>query len=445
MRLKTLTKEEVIAKCQELDVRFIRLQFTDILGVIKNVAIPASQLERALNNEIMFDGSSIEGFTRVEESDMILKPDLSTFAIFPWRPREGAVARIICDIYTPEMLPFEGDPRYILKKAVKEAEELGYAINIGPECEFFLFKSNEDGTPSLTTHDRGGYFDMAPNDMGENARREMVMTLEEMGFEIEASHHEVSPGQHEIDFKYSDPVSTADRVTTLKFVTRIIALRHNLHATFMPKPIFGINGSGMHIHLSLFKNNKNQFYDPNGLNQLSPTALYFTGGVLKHIKGITAITNPVINSYKRLMPGYEAPVYQTWSVSNRSALIRVPAGRGNGTRIEVRNPDCCCNPYLAFSLLIRAGLEGIRNQIEPGSPIQKNVYMMSGAERSLDNISSLPTDLYEALVEMEKDPFCLETLGNHIFYRFMEAKAIEWEVYRGQVHQWEIDQYLSMF
>lgn len=440
-----MTKQEVIAKCKELDVRFIRLQFTDILGVIKNVAIPASQLERALNNEIMFDGSSIEGFTRVEESDMILKPDLGTFAIFPWRPREGAVARIICDIYTPEGVPFEGDPRYILKKAVQEAAELGYSINIGPECEFFLFKSNEDGTPSLTTHDKGSYFDMAPNDLGENARREMVMTLEEMGFEIEASHHEVSPGQHEIDFKYSDPLSTADRVTTLKFVTRIIALRHNLHATFMPKPIFGINGSGMHIHLSLFKGGKNVFYDPAATNQLSSTALHFIGGVLKHIKGITAVTNPVVNSYKRLVPGYEAPVYQTWSVSNRSALIRVPAGRGDSTRIEVRNPDCCCNPYLAFTLLIKAGLEGIRNQIDPGSPIQKNVYMMSGAERSLENITSLPMSLYEALVEMEKDSFCQEALGNHIFQRFMEAKAIEWEVYRSQVHQWEIDQYLGVF
>ena len=440
-----MTKTEIISKCKELDVRFIRLQFTDILGVVKNVAIPVSQLERSLNNEIMFDGSSIEGFTRVEESDMILKPDLDTFAIFPWRPREGAVARVICDVYTPEGTPFEGDPRYILRKAIAEAATAGYSINIGPECEFFLFKSNEDGTPSTITHDKGGYFDLSPNDLGENARREIVLTLEEMGFEIEASHHEVSPGQHEIDFKYADPLSTADRVSTLKFVTRIVALRHNLYATFMPKPLFGINGSGMHMHLSLFKNGKNSFYDADAPHQLSQNGLYYVGGILKHIKGVTAVTNPLVNSYKRLIPGYEAPVYQSWSVSNRSALIRIPASRGESTRIEIRNPDPCCNPYLAFSLLIRAGLEGIQNKIHPGEPIRKNVYQMSPAERSLENISNLPSSLYEALLEMEKDPLCLETLGEHIYYRFLEAKSIEWEVYQSQVHKWEIEQYLGVF
>jgi glutamine synthetase len=440
-----MTKQEILAMCTELNVRFIRLQFTDILGVVKNVSIPISQLERSFNNEIMFDGSSIEGFTRVEESDMILKPDLDTFAIFPWRPREGSVARVICDIYTPELTPFEGDPRYLLKKTMKEAKEQGFSVNIGPECEFFLFKSNQDGSPSTITQDKGGYFDLSPIDLGEDARREIVITLEEMGFEIEASHHEVSPGQHEIDFKYSDPLSTADRVTTLKFVTRIISLRHNLHATFMPKPIYGINGSGMHIHLSLFKDGKNIFFDQSAKNQLSQTALFFIGGVLKHIKGITAFTNPLVNSYKRLVPGYEAPVYQTWSVSNRSALIRVPAGREDSTRIEIRNPDPCCNPYIAFSLIIKAGLDGIKNKINPGEPIQKNVYLMSPAERSLENISTLPASLYDALLEAEKDTLCLETLGDHIFYRFLEAKAIEWEVYHSQVHQWEIDQYLGVF
>lgn len=440
-----MNREEIIQKCKELDVRFIRLQFTDILGVVKNVAIPISQLERALNNEIMFDGSSIEGFTRIEESDMILQPDLSTFAIFPWRPREGAVARVICDICSPDGQPFDGDPRYILRKAIKEAAEHGFSVNIGPECEFFLFKSNEDGTPSTITHDKGGYFDLSPNDLGEDARREIVLTLEQMGFEIEASHHEVSPGQHEIDFKYADPLSTADRVSTLKFVTRIVALHHNLYATFMPKPLFGINGSGMHIHLSLFRNGINAFYDPDAKNQLSSTALYFIGGVLRHMKGITALTNPIVNSYKRLVPGYEAPVYQSWSVSNRSALVRLPASRGENTRIEIRNPDPCCNPYLAFSLLIHAGLDGIKNKINPGEPIQKNIYSMTPAERSLANISSLPTSLYDALVEMEKDPLCLETLGEHIFYRFLEAKSIEWEVYHSQVHPWEIEQYLGVF
>ena len=440
-----MTKEQIIAICKEQDIRFIRLQFIDILGVVKNVAIPVSQLQHALEYQTMFDGSSIEGFTRVEESDMMLKPDLSTFAIFPWRPREGAVARIICDIYTPEQKPFEGDPRYILKKTIQEAAAFGFEVNVGPECEFFLFKSNDDGTPTTITHDKGGYFDMSPNDLGENARRDIILTLEEMGFEIEASHHEVSPGQHEIDFKYSDPLSTADRVTTLKFVTRIIAQRNNLHATFMPKPLFGLNGSGMHVHLSLFKDGLNAFYDPTAKNQLSQTAQYFIGGILKHIKSICAFTNPLINSYKRLTPGYEAPVYQCWSVSNRSALIRVPAGRELATRIEIRNPDPCCNPYFAFSLLIKAGLDGIINKINPGEPIQKNIYAMSPVERSLANISKLPSSLYDALLEMEKDPLCLETLGEHIYSRFLEAKSIEWEIYQSQVHQWEIDQYLGAF
>ncbi|MCL6589747.1 MAG: type I glutamate--ammonia ligase [Firmicutes bacterium] len=441
-----MTKEQIINKCNELDVRFLRLQFTDILGVVKNVAVPISQLERTLNNEIMFDGSSIEGFARVEESDMILVPDLNSFAIFPWRPQEGTVARLICDIYNPQpFVPFEGDPRNVLKKTIAETKKYGFDVNIGPECEFFLFKLNPDGTPSIVTHDQGGYFDLSPNDLGEDARREIVLILEEMGFEIEASHHEVSPGQHEIDFKYSDPLSTADRVTTLKFVTRIVANKHNLHATFMPKPLFGINGSGMHVHLSVFKDGKNIFFDPASKNQLSQTALYFIGGILKHIKGITAITNPIVNSYKRLVPGYEAPVYQSWSASNRSALIRVPASREDGTRIEIRNPDPCCNPYLAFSLLIKAGLDGIFNKIHPGEPIQKNVYAMSPVERSLENISNLPSSLEEALLEMEKDPFCRETLGEHIFNRFLEAKTIEWEVYRTQIHQWELDQYLGVF
>jgi len=440
-----MNKEEILKKCTELNVRFIRLQFTDILGAIKNVAIPISQLERALNNQIMFDGSAIEGFTRVEESDMILKPDLDTFSIFPWRPREGAVARLICDIYTPEMTPFTGDPRYILKETIKAAQTDGYQINIGPECEFFLFKNNEDGTPSTITHDKGSYFDLSPNDRGADARREIVVSLEEMGFEIEASHHEVSPGQHEIDFKYTDPLTAADMVTTLKFVTRIIALNNNLHATFMPKPIFGMNGSGMHIHLSLFSGNRNIFYDPKAKNELSQEALFFIGGILNHIKGMTAITNPLVNSYKRLVPGYEAPVYQSWSVSNRSALIRVPAGRGEHTRIEIRNPDPCCNPYLAFSLLIQAGLIGIKEQLNPGEPVQKNIYLMSHTERSLENIASLPHSLAEALIEFEKDPFCYEILGEHIFERYLEAKSIEWEVYQSQVHQWELDQYLGSF
>lgn len=440
-----MTKQEIMAKCKELDVRFVRLQFTDILGIVKNLAIPISQMEHALDGKIMFDGSSIEGFTRVEESDMLLKPDLDTFAIFPWRPREGAVARLICDIYTTEEEHFPGDPRYVLKRVIQEAAAEGYVANVGPECEFFLLRRDSDGKPILECHDRGGYFDLAPNDQGEDIRRDIVMTLEEMGFEIEASHHEVSPGQHEVKFKYSDPLTTADRVTTLKFVTRIIAQRNNVHATFMPKPIFGINGSGMHMHLSLYKDGKNVFFDENKPNQLSDEGRYFIGGILKYVKEMMPITNPLVNSYKRLTPGYEAPVYLTWSGSNRTALVRVPHGDEGSKRIEVRNPDPCCNPYLAFSLLLEAGLTGIRQKIDPGEPIQKNVYRMTATERSLGNITELPESLEAALQFFEKSTFCQETLGTHIFNRFLEAKLIEWEVYRSQIHQWERDQYLDVF
>lgn len=440
-----MTKEEIMAKAKELKIEFIRLQFTDILGIVKNVAIPASQLEKALNNEIMFDGSSIEGFTRIEESDMNLRPDPDTFTIFPWRTKEAPVARFICDVYTCEGKPFEGDPRYVLRKAVAEAAREGYTINVGPECEFFLFRQDEDDKPTTITHDQGGYFDLSPIDRGENARRDIVLTLAEMGFEIEASHHEVAPGQHEIDFHYADALITADRVSTLKFVTRIMARIHNLHATFMPKPLFGVNGSGMHTHLSLFKDGKNAFYDPKGPNQLSQAALHFIGGLLKHVSSFTAVTNPLVNSYKRLIPGYEAPVYVSWSASNRSALLRVPASREMGTRIELRNPDPSCNPYLAFALMIRAGLDGIHNKIMPPEATRKNIYHMTSAERMSEGISSLPGDLREALDMMIQDSFVHETLGDHIFQHFLDAKSIEWEVYRTQVHEWEIQQYLGLF
>jgi glutamine synthetase len=440
-----MTKDEILSQAHDLHIEFIRLQFTDILGIVKNVAIPISQLERALNNEIMFDGSSIEGFTRIEESDMNLRPDLDTFTIFPWRTKEAPVARLICDVYTNEGSPFEGDPRYILKKAVNEALEEGFTINIGPECEFFLFRQDDEGKPTTITHDQGGYFDLSPVDRGENARRDIVLTLAEMGFEVEASHHEVAPGQHEIDFKYADPLMTADRVSTLKFVTRIVARQHNLHATFMPKPLFGVNGSGMHFHISLFKNGKNAFYDPKGPYQLSQTALYFIGGLMKHVAGFTAITNPLINSYKRLVPGYEAPVYISWSATNRSTLIRVPAGREQSTRIELRSPDPSCNPYLAFALMIRAGLDGIKNRIMPPESTRKNIFQLSPAERLSEGITDLPSNLKQALDAMVQDPFIRETLGDHIFQHYLDAKSIEWEVYHMQVHEWEIQQYLGIF
>jgi len=440
-----LTKEDVLQQAKELEVKFIRLQFTDIFGVLKNVAITVNELEKALDGELMFDGSSIEGFVRIEESDMYLRPDPSTFTIFPWRPREGSVARLICDVYNPDGTPFEGDPRYALKRVLAEAAEMGYTMYAGPEAEFFLFMTEEDGKPTLRTHDQGGYFDLTPVDRGENARRDMVITLEELGFEIEASHHEVAPGQHEIDFKYDEAVATADNIVTFKYVVRTLAQHHGLHATFMPKPIAGINGSGMHTHQSLFKDGKNAFYDPEGELQLSETAYHYIGGVMRHARAMAAITNPTVNSYKRLVPGYEAPVYIAWSPRNRSPLIRVPEKRGNSTRIEVRNPDPSCNPYLALAVMLKAGLDGIKNRITPPPPVFKNIYEMTERERAELSIESLPGSIMEAVECLEKDEVIREALGEHIFSRFVEAKKIEWDEYRSQVHQWEIDKYLTKF
>jgi len=439
------TAEDILRLAEELNVGFIRLQFTDILGIVKNVAIPVSQLEKALNNEIMFDGSSIEGFTRIEESDMNLRPDPNTWATFPWRPKQQATARLICDVYNSHGEPFEGDPRYVLKKVLKEATEMGYEVNVGPECEFFLFHVTDDGEPTTRTHDRAGYFDLGPIDKGENARRDIVLALEEMGFEVEASHHEVAAGQHEIDLKYSDALTTADRVATLRFVTKAIANLHNLHATFMPKPIFGISGSGMHVHISLFKDGRNAFYDPKGQYQLSDIARNFIGGVLLHCPAITAVTNPLVNSYKRLVPGYEAPVYISWSAQNRSSLIRVPASREHNTRIELRSPDPSCNPYLALAVIIRAGLHGIKERIEPPPSIDRNIYDMSSKERKALGIRNLPGSLEEAIEELTKDELIADTLGNHVFTHFVKAKKIESEIYRMQVTDWEIKQYLTVF
>lgn len=355
-----LTKEDVIQMAAEANVKFVRLQFTDIFGVLKNVAITVEQLEKALDGEMMFDGSSIEGFVRIEESDMYLKPDPNTFAVFPWRPREGSVARLICDIYNADGAPFSGCPRNTLKRVLSEAAEMGYTMNVGPEAEFFLFLTDESGRPTTITHDKAGYFDLTPVDLGENARRDMVLTLEELGFEIEASHHEVAPGQHEIDFKYDDALDIADKIMTFKFVVRTIAQRHGLHATFMPKPVFGIAGSGMHMNQSLFKGEQNAFYDPTTPDQLSAEAYYYIGGLIKHAKAIAAIVNPTVNSYKRLVSGYEAPVYIAWSAANRSPLIRIPSKKGMSTRIELRNPDPACNPYLAIAVCLKAGLDGIK-------------------------------------------------------------------------------------
>ena len=442
---KSYTKDDIIRLAEEEDVEFIRLQFTDMFGNLKNVAITASQLEKALENKCMFDGSSIEGFVRIEESDMYLYPDFDTMQIFPWRPQQGKVARLICDVYRPGGEPFEGDPRYILKRAIKEAEEMGYLFEVGPECEFFLFHTDENALPTTITHEQAGYFDLGPVDFGENARRDMVLTLEDMGFVIEASHHEVAPAQHEIDFRYDEALATADNIMTFKLAVKTIAKRHGLHATFMPKPQYGVNGSGMHINMSLSKDGKNIFADPSDPQGLSQEAYWFIGGIMKHMKGMTAITNPLVNSYKRLVPGYEAPVYIAWSATNRSPLIRIPAAGGEGTRVELRCPDPSANPYLALAVCLQAGLDGIRNRITPPASVDCNIFSMTAEERKALQIEEIPGTLIEAVGELEKDAFIRSVLGEHVSAKYVEAKKKEWETYRSQVTDWEIQAYLNKF
>ena len=436
------TKQDIIQLVEEKDVQFIRLQFTDVSGTLKNVAITASQLEKALDNKCMFDGSSIEGFVRIEESDMYLYPDLDTFETFPWRPQQGKVARLICDVYKADGTPFEGDPRYVLRRVLKEAEDMGYRFNVGPECEFFLFHTDDDGMPTTISHEKASYFDISPLDLGENARRDMVLTLEDMGFEIEASHHEVAPAQHEIDFKYGPALKAADNIMTFKLVVKSMAKRHGLFASFMPKPLYGVAGSGMHTNMSLTKDGKNVFDDPNGENGLSKEAYYFIAGIMKHIKGMTAVANPLVNSYKRLVPGHEAPVYIAWSATNRSPLIRIPASRGAGTRVELRSPDPAANPYLLLALCLAAGLDGIKHQMTPPKAVNGNIFELTEREMKRAKIESIPANLHQAIVAMEADPFIKETLGTHVYTKYVEAKKAEWDDYRKQVTQWEIDEYL---
>ena len=429
------TKDDIFRMVEEEDVEFIRLQFTDIFGTLKNIAITSSQLEKALDNKCMFDGSSVEGFVRIEESDMYLYPDYDTFEIFPWRPQQGKVARLICDVYTPDGKPFEGDPRWILKKTIKEANEMGYRFDVGPECEFFLFHTDDNGLPTTLSHEKAGYFDLGPNDLGENIRRDMVLTLEEMGFEIEASHHEVAPAQHEIDFKYDEVLKTADNIQTFKMTVKTIAKRHGLYATFMPKPKFGISGSGMHINMSLAtEEGKNIFADENGKIGLSDDAYHFIAGIMKHARGMSAITNPLVNSYKRLVPGYEAPVYIAWSAKNRSPLIRIPASRGNGTRVELRNPDPTANPYLVLALCLAAGLDGIKNKIEVPESVDCNIYEMTPGERRAAGIENMPADLKEAVDCLVADEFLCSVLGEHITTKYVEAKMKEWETTQQESH-----------
>lgn len=439
------TKNDILKLVEEEDVEFIRLQFTDMFGNLKNIAVTANQLERALDNGCMFDGSAIDGFADIEGSDLYLHPDLSTLEIFPWRPQQGKVARLLCDIYRADGTPFEGDPRLVLKRVLKEAEALGYTFEVGPECEFFLFNTDENAMPTTETREQATYFDIDPLDEGENARRDIVMTLEDMGLFIEASHHEIAPAQHEIDFRYGEALATADNIMTFKLAVRTIAKRHGLHATFMPKPKFGVNGSGMHINMSMRKDGKNIFEDKSDPNGLSMEAYWFIGGIMKHIRGMAAVTNPLVNSYKRLVPGFAAPVYIAWSTANRSSLIRIPAEGRGGTRIELRSPDSAANPYLTFAVCLKAGLDGMMHRIEPPRSVDCNIYSMTDEERHALGIRNLPGTLHEAVEEMKTDRLVLDVLGKHIAEKYIEAKEAEWQRYRASVSEWEIQEYLYRY
>ncbi|MGH7483228.1 MAG: type I glutamate--ammonia ligase [Longimicrobiales bacterium] len=440
-----LASPEVRTLLTENHVRFLRLQFTDIMGFVKNVEVPESQFDKALEGDIMFDGSSIEGFVRIEESDMLLKPDFDTFTIFPWGDADNRIARVICDVYTADEEPFPGDPRQALKRQIAAAADKGFEMMAGVEAEFFLFQRGHDGSITRETHDSGGYFDLTPVDLGEVARRDIVNALEAMDFEVEAAHHEVAPGQHEIDFRYADALRTADHLATFKFVVRNIAMQHGLHATFMPKPIFGINGSGMHTHQSLFSGGQNAFYEEDAPDQISKVMRWYVGGLLEHARSFCAVTNPLVNSYKRLVPGYEAPVNVAWSHRNRSPMVRVPARRREGTRLELRMPDPSANPYLSLAVQLAAGLDGIARRIAPPDPVDKNIFALSVRERRRYKIQELPRDLGEAIRLMRKSALVKEVLGAHIFEHFAAAKEQEWEEYSAQVHDWEVERYLPIY
>ncbi|NTV14885.1 MAG: type I glutamate--ammonia ligase [Desulfobulbaceae bacterium] len=442
-----MTKKDLLRIIKEENVHFFRLQFVDVNGFMKNVAIPKSQIEKALDGAMMFDGSSIDGFARINESDMYLKPDYDTFVILPWRNKNGvAAARIICDVAKTDGTPFAGCPRVNLKRVLAEARKLGYSMNVGTECEFFLFNRDAAGLSTTATHDAAGYFSVDPEDSGTDCRREIIETLEQMGFEIEASHHEVARGQHEVNFKYADALTCADNTVTFKWVVKSIARKYNLHATFMPKPVFGINGSGMHTNQSLFNlDGSNAFFDPKGPLQLSKVAYQYIAGIVEHARGFAAVTNPLVNSYKRLVSGYEAPVYVAWSASNRSALMRIPASRDLATRIEVRCPDPTCNPYLAFAMMLNAGLDGIKNQLNPPKSVDVNIYKLTPNQMKRAKIESLPGSLKEALGEFKKSAIARDTLGDHIFEKYLLGKEKEWEAFRIAVTDWELKSYLDIY
>ncbi|MFQ5550895.1 MAG: type I glutamate--ammonia ligase [Gemmatimonadales bacterium] len=442
---KGATKQDILKLAKSTGVRFLRLQFTDITGINKNVEVPETQFAKAVSGDIMFDGSSIEGFVRIEESDMLLTPDLDTFEIFPNEDEGGKVARLICDVSTPDGEPFPGCPRGALKRQIARAKKKGFEMMAGVEAEFFLFHLDDYGEPTLNTHDQGGYFDLTPVDQGETIRRLIIDDLEDMGFEVEAGHHEVARGQHEIDFRYEDVLTTADNLATFKFVVRHVAFRHGFVATFMPKPIEGENGSGMHTHQSLFKAGKNAFFDPKAEWQLSKTALGYIAGLLDHAPGFVSITNPLINSYKRLVPGYEAPINVAWSMRNRSPMIRIPEKRGSSTRLELRMPDPAANPYLSLAVQLASGLDGVERKLAPPEPVNKNIFALSQRERRRLKIQELPRDLHEALDCLGKDEVIQGALGVHIYERYMEAKRQEWREYSAMVSQWEIDRYLGKY
>ncbi len=442
-----MTRDEIMKIIEEQNVGFFRLQFVDILGMMKNVALPISQIEKALDGNIMFDGSSIDGFVRIHESDMYLKPDYDTFTVLPWRNRDGkTAARIICDVHKVDGTPFEGCPRVNLKRVLAEAKELGYTMNVGTESEFFLFEKDEHGRATTITNDVAGYFSLDPEDTGNDCRREIIETLEKMGFEIEASHHEVAEGQHEINFKYADALAAADNTVTFKWVVKTIAAKHGLYATFMPKPIFGINGSGMHTNQSLFHlDGTNAFFDESNEIGLSEVAYSYIAGLLKNARGFSAVTNPLVNSYKRLVPGYEAPVYCAWSASNRSVLVRIPAARGLSTRTELRCPDPACNPYLAFAMMLNSGLDGVKNGLKPAPSTDEDIYEMTSAQMKEESIVVMPASLEEAIDELKANPIAREALGEHIFKKYVEAKEKEWDSFRITVTEWELEAYLNIY
>ncbi|MCL6639390.1 MAG: type I glutamate--ammonia ligase [Firmicutes bacterium] len=442
--MKAFCKEEVFDRVREYNVKFIRLQFTDIFGVFKNIAVTVEELDRAMAGQVMFDSSVIEGFVGNKESDIYLRPDPATFEIFPWRPRDGAVARLICDICAPGGEPSQSCSRSALRRVVNEAGAAGYQFRVGAEIEFFLFHTDDQGKPTTITHDQAGYCDLSPVDLGENARRDMVLTLEEMGFEISSSHHEIAPGQHEIFLKEDDVLSMADKIATFKFVVRTVAQRHGLHASFMPKPAGGLNGSGMHLHQSLWRRDRNVFDDPADTLGLSGTAYHYIGGLLRHARAIAAVANPLVNSYKRLLPNELSPVLVAWSEQNRNTIIRVPSRRGDGTRVVLRNPDPTANPYLVLAAVLKAGLSGIEGNTAPPPPRPEN-HLSPGKLRRVLREEGLPRSLGEALQHLAADPVIGEALGDHITNRFLEAKEEEWERFLAEVHRWELDEYLTNF